>query len=127
VNATHIIGIALLFGAVATLDLRLLGAFRGQQLAELGPPLQRVAAAGLLLAALTGALLFTTRPTAYAGNPAFLLKLGLVGLGAANALLLHRRGLWRRALASGEAPLALKAAALVSLLSWIAAVLAGRM
>ncbi|HEV7268314.1 MAG TPA: DUF2214 domain-containing protein [Falsiroseomonas sp.] len=126
VNAAHILGIALLFGAIATLDLRLLGAFRGHALGQLGPPLQRVAAAGLAVAAVTGALLFTTRPLAYAENPAFLLKLGLVALGVVNAALLHRGGLWRRALAAGEAPAALKAAALLSLLAWIAAVLAGR-
>ena len=49
VNAAHILAIGLLFGAIATLDLRLLGAFRGTSLAQLGPPLERVAGTGLSL------------------------------------------------------------------------------
>ena len=48
VNAAHIASVGLLLGAVVTLDLRLLGAFRSHPLAHLAPPLGRVAAAGLL-------------------------------------------------------------------------------
>lgn len=125
-NAAHILSIGLLWGAVATLDLRLLGAFATHPLAHLGPPLRRMAMAGLGAAVLTGALLFAVRPLAYAENPAFLAKLGLVVLGVGNALLLGRGRAWRAALAGAPVPLPLRAAALVSLLAWLAAVLAGR-
>lgn len=126
VNAAHILGLGLLIGAAATLDLRLLGAFGRHEIAALGPPLRRVAAAGLALAALTGLLLFSTRPHAYAENPAFLAKLALVGFGLANAGAIHLGGAWRRALASGAASPGLRAGAALSLLCWAGALLAGR-
>ncbi|WP_270938977.1 DUF2214 domain-containing protein [Falsiroseomonas oryzae] len=126
VNAGHILGLALLVGAIATLDLRLLGLFGRHPLAHLGPPLRRVAAAGLVLAVATGVPLFSVRPVAYAANPAFLLKLGLVGLGIANAAVLHRSPRWRAAIAGAPVSAGLRAAALLSLLVWVAAIGAGR-
>jgi hypothetical protein len=126
VNAAHILGLALLIGAIATLDLRVLGAFARQELAVLGPPLRRVAGAGLALAAATGFLLFSTRPLAYAENPAFLAKLGLVGVALLNIGLLHASGAWRRTAASGTPSAAVRVSAGVSLLCWVGAVLAGR-
>lgn len=126
VNAAHILGIGLLIGSIASLDLRLLGAFRTVPLAQVGPMLSRVAGFGLLLAVVTGALLFSTRPGAYAGNPAFLAKLGLVALGVANAAALRLGRGWPAVLAGAPVPPGLRAAALLSLLVWIAAILAGR-
>jgi hypothetical protein len=126
VNAAHIIGIGLLLGAIATLDLRLLGAFRRVPLPLLAPPLVRVAAAGLLLALASGFLLFSVRPQAYLDNPAFLAKLGLVALGLANVALLRLAPGWRRALAGGAPGAAPRLAAGLSLLAWIGAILAGR-
>jgi hypothetical protein len=126
VNAAHILGIGLLFGAIATLDLRLLGAFRAAPLALFGPPLWRVAATGLALAAATGFWLFTTRPAAYLENPAFLAKLGLIFAGLLNLAVLHRRAAWGRALAGGAVPASVRAAALASLLAWAGTVVAGR-
>jgi hypothetical protein len=126
VNAAHILCFGLLVGAIATLDLRLLGLFRRHSLAHLGPPLRRVAAVGLGLAALTGLLLFSTRPVAYVENPAFLVKLGLIGLGLVNVALLHRNRHWRRAVEGGAVEPSVRAAALVSLLVWAGVVVAGR-
>lgn len=126
VNAAHILSVGLVIGAIVTLDLRLLGLFRESALGQIGPPLVRVAAAGIVLAAVTGMLLFSVRPAAYAQNPAFLVKLALVGLGVANAALAHATPRWRHALASGEVHGRLKLGASVSLVLWMAAVGAGR-
>ena len=126
VNAAHIISFGLLLGAVVTLDLKLLGAFRAHPLAHLGPPLWRVAAAGLALAAVTGLLLFSTRAPAYAENPAFLLKLGLIGLGLVNVAGLRLNRHWRLALEGGRPHPSIRLGALLSLLAWLGAVLAGR-
>ncbi|WP_426956300.1 DUF2214 domain-containing protein [Muricoccus radiodurans] len=126
VNASHILGIGLLVGAIATLDARVLGAFRRAPLAVLGPPLVRVAATGLAAAIGTGLLLFSVRPAEYAANPAFLTKLGLVALGLVNVLMLRIGGGWRRALDGGSVEAAVRAAAAASLILWVAAVLAGR-
>lgn len=126
VNAAHIMAIGLLFGAIVTLDLRLLGLFRRQGLSALARPLQLMAATGLALAALTGFLLFSVRPSAYAENPAFLAKLGLIALALLNLLALRGNRHWRLALADGAVHGSVRAAAAVSLLSWVAVVLAGR-
>nr|WP_194433717.1 DUF2214 domain-containing protein [Pseudoroseomonas ludipueritiae] len=126
VNAAHILGIGLLLGSIATLDLRMLGLFRAAPMAVLAPPLWRMAGCGLGLAAATGFLLFSTRPGAYLDNPAFLLKLGLLALGLLNILALHLNPAWKRALAGGEAGAALRLPALLSLLAWVGAVLSGR-
>ena len=80
-NAAHIFSIGLVVGSIATLDLRVLGLFRGVPLGALASPLSRIAAAGLLLAVTTGFFLFSVRPLTYAQNPAFLTKISLVALG----------------------------------------------
>lgn len=126
VNAAHILAIGLLLGAIVTLDLRLLGAFRGVPLPHLAAPLTRVAGWGLAAALATGVLLFSVSPGAYLGNLAFQIKLALVLAGTLNALALHRGAPWRRALAEGSTGAALRVAALLSLLLWTLAVLAGR-
>ena len=126
VNAAHILAIGLLIGAIVTLDLRLLGAFAAYPVAHLAPPLRRVAAWGLALAAATGFLLFSTRPLAFVDNPAFLSKLGLIGFGLLNIFCLSRNPHWRAAMAGGAVHGAVRASALLSLLAWVAAVVAGR-
>jgi len=125
-NAAHIFSIGLVVGSIVTLDLRLLGLFRGVPLEGIAVPLTRVAAAGLLLAIMTGFVLFSVRPVAYAQNPAFLAKVALVALGAGNVLLLHMGRAWTEAMAGGEIADSVRAAALRSILIWMAAVLAGR-
>nr|WP_246603026.1 DUF2214 domain-containing protein [Falsiroseomonas tokyonensis] len=126
VNAAHVLGLGLLVGAIATLDLRLLGAFRAAPVAVLAPPLVRVAGVGLGLAALTGLALFSTRPGTYLENPAFLAKLALLALAVLNLALLHAGRPWRAALAGGAVAGRLRVAAAVSLAAWLGALLAGR-
>lgn len=125
-NAAHILGIGLLIGTIALLDLRLLGAFRRQPLAILGPPLARMAAIGTFLALLTGFCLFTVRPDAYLANPAFLTKLALIACGIANALALRRTEGWRRVIADGPITPAVRLGAALSLAFWTSAIIAGR-
>ena len=125
-NAAHILSIGLIVGSIATLDLRVLGLFRTFPLGVLAPPLSRVAAAGVLLAATTGFLLLSTRPLAYAANPAFLIKISLVALGILNALVLRANSNWRLALSGGEILTSVRLHAIFSLVIWAGAVLAGR-
>ena len=60
-NTAHVLGIALLVGAILPLDLRLLGVWRSVPHQDLARVLVPVAAAGLALAATAGILLFATR------------------------------------------------------------------
>lgn len=127
VNAAHILALAALFGSIMALDLRLLGLFRAVPVAPLARVLPRVSAAGLALAIPTGLALFSVQPFDYLAHPVFPVKLALVALGAANALLLHRAVGWRRVLAGGVVPGRARAAAALSLAAWSGAILAGRL
>lgn len=125
-NAAHIFSIGLLIGAIVILDLRLLGLFGACALSELGPPLSRVAVTGLVLAVLSGFLLFTVQPLTYIRNTAFLIKLCLLVLGVINGLLLRLLPHWRSALAGGEVGVMVKLSALFSLLVWVSVLVSGR-
>ncbi|WP_245904634.1 hypothetical protein [Billgrantia lactosivorans] len=121
VNALHVLGVSLLLGAIVSLDLRLLGWRRQLPLQTLARLLQPVAIGGLVLAMAAGTLLFLADPTGYAGMTLFRLKLGLIGLAVANALLLNLGpGL------AAATPRRLRLAGLLSLLLWPATLLAGR-
>jgi uncharacterized membrane protein SirB2 len=123
VNTAHIIGIALLFGAIVPLDLRLIG-WRSQDepVDRLSRILLPVAIAGLLIAVPAGLLLFATDARAYAAAPLFHAKMILIALAIANALALRRFD-W-----SGSEPnrrVAFSGAA--SILLWLGAITCGRL
>jgi hypothetical protein len=87
VNALHVLGVALLVGSVAPMDLRLVGLWRRElPVATVLRLLRPVAAAGAGLAVTTGALLFAVQARDYVALPAFWLKMALVALGLAHAL-----------------------------------------
>jgi len=130
VNAGHIVGIALLVGAIVPLDLRLLGAWRAEPLGPLWRVLSRTAAAGVLVAVVFGFMLFGTRATEYAASGYFLAKLGCVGLGVLNALALHvavspaKSAFEKRC----TAPIrGLQIGASISLVAWLTALVLGRL
>ncbi|MEQ8934480.1 MAG: hypothetical protein RIE56_01650 [Amphiplicatus sp.] len=122
VNASHIFGIALLFGAVTPLNLRLLGVWKNVPRAALARVLVPVAGAGLVLAIVAGVLLFSIRAREYADIRFFQIKLVLVAIGTLSALLAHAR-LGAALQKSG----ALRAHAIVSLMCWTGAILCGRL
>lgn len=126
VNAAHILALATLFGAILALDLRLLGLFRAVPVQPLARVLPRVSAAGLALALPTGFALFSVQPFDYLANPVFPVKLGLIALAGANALLLHRTMAWRAMVTGGPVTPRLRGAAFLSLLGWSSAIVAGR-
>jgi len=127
VNALHIIGLALLFGAIAALDLKLLGAFPRAPLGPLTSVLVPVSATGLVIAVAAGLLLFSVRAMDYAANPAFLTKIALVALGTTNALLLRRGRAWHDALDGFHVPSRIRLSAALSLATWSAAIVCGRL
>ncbi|EKV30056.1 putative membrane protein [Caenispirillum salinarum AK4] len=121
VNAGHVLGLALLVGAVVPLDLKLLGLWPAVARRDVERLLAPVAAVGLATAIVTGLLLFSVQARDYASLGLFQAKMALVVLGAANALAalaLRRRG--------GGRPGLEKLLAAVSLLCWPTALAAGR-
>lgn len=123
VNTLHIVGIALLFGAIVPLDLRLAG-WRSEDasLAALAKLLLPVAKAGFALAALTGPLLFAADARNYAASPLFRAKLAVIAAALFNASLLRRVD-WSAPRLSNRRFVAAGAA---SLLLWLLAIGLGR-
>lgn len=129
VNAGHILGIALVFGAIAPLDLRLIGAWREIPLGSLSRVLVPVAATGLGLAATAGSLLFITKATEYAASGFFQAKMLVLALGVTNAVAFHALG--RRhdgAGAHAGAPVPLqRLQGATSLTVWMSVIVLGRL
>ena len=128
-NVGHILALMLFVSAVAVMDARLLGAFAAAPPATVVRPARRLAAAGLLLLAGTGFVLFTAEATHVATNPVFQLKAALIVLGIGNALLAGR--LLREALdeTPAFAPLPTQAwlCAVLSLSIWVTVAACGRL
>lgn len=121
VNATHILGIAVLLGAILPLDLRLFGFFRKFPAEVLVPFLVRCAAVGLVLALLTGVWLFSVKPDEYLANVAFRWKLALLALAVTNVAFQH----WgARGLLHLSPAVRLRAG--LSLCLWVSVLVAGR-
>lgn len=122
VSAAHILALALLAGAILSLDLRLAGLWRGVPLAPLDRVLAPVAAAGLSLAVASGVLLFITRAVEYADLPLFVVKLALIAAGTVHAAAVRLRG----ALPNRDAA-ALRRIGLTSAAIWLSVLVCGRM
>ena len=130
INLVHILGVATLFGSILLLDLKLLGLFRRAPLAIISVPTTRLAAAGFILAALSGLCLLSTNGSEYSSNPFLRIKFGAIAVGLANVLVVHRSRAWREQAhdtfsSSQTRQLALSGG--VSLLAWTTALTAGRM
>ena len=124
VNALHIAAIGGLFTSVLLMDFSVLGAIRSVPREKLLTLLRRVALGAFVVAALTGLALFSIQATDYARNPAFLMKLGLIGLAALNFLaffILTRRS------PNGETSTASRFCAIASILLWSGVLLCGRL
>lgn len=124
VNTTHVLGIALLVGAIVPLDLRLLGFWRPVARAQLARVLVPAAACGLLIAVSAGLLLFSVKAREYAAHELMLFKLALIATGASAAIVLHARHGFLMETAS-ERRLAVHGA--LSMTCWIGALVCGRL
>lgn len=119
--AAHTVGLALLVGLTAALDLRLLGVAPDIPAAAFARflPVMRF---GLWLNVVTGFALLLAYPTKALTNPVFFLKLGLIGGG-----LLILRATLRRVREGTTSSDSTKLLAAVSLVVWAAAIAAGRL
>ncbi len=130
VNAGHILGVALLVGAIVPLDMRLLGVWPSMPLSPLWRVLTRTAGAGLALVVICGVLLFITRATDYVHSRLFLTKMVFVGTGLANVLVLRWAmpdDLLLKQPAPNNVSGSVRFAACISLVAWLAALVLGRL
>ncbi len=126
-NVLHVFGVVLLVGSMILLDLRLLGRGRSLPAVVVARTLTPVAVTGFALLVISGVALFSADARPLWSNSVFQVKLVLIALGIANALVF--RALWNRRLAEWDAaaPGPGRAQALLSLLLWIGAMCSGRL
>ena len=129
VNAAHVLCIALVFGTVLVVDLRMLGLFdRHRAVSRVAHEMLRLTWIAFAGAALSGAMYFAANATTYWFNTAFrfkMLAILLAGLNMAVFQLLTWRGLagWDRGLPT---PRAVRLAGVVSILLWTSVIVLGR-
>ncbi len=129
VNAAHVLCIAMVFGSILVVDLRLLGlADRQRAVTRVSAEMLRLTWVAFAGALFTGALYFAANATTYWFNTAFRFKLLAILLAGVNMLVfqLHTfRGVaaWDRNL---PPPRAARLAGALSLLLWTTVVVLGR-
>ena len=128
-EALHIIGIGLLFGSIAIVDLRLIGLGRRVPVSALADLAVPWSLGGFVLAATTGLLMFTAHAAEFITLPVFILKMSLILAGGVNAAILHTSVLrdtrpWDT---GASTPLGAKVAGGVSIALWIGVVACGRL
>jgi len=129
VETVHITGIALLFGSIAVLDLRLLGLSKAIPVRKLSLHVLPWTAAAFLLIVPSGLAMFTAHASEFIDNPVFAVKMCLIMAAGVNAAVFHA-GVFRGAHAwdvDAPSPPAARLAAGVSLLFWMSVIACGRL
>ena len=122
----HTIGMALVVGIAAAIDLRILGFAPALPLA----PMERflpVLWAGFWVNAITGAVLFAVDATAKATSPDFWIKMVFIALAVINLRLMQKRVLRDPNLDTGPLSIQAKVLAGTSLFLWMGAIATGRL
>lgn len=126
VMSLHLLSLALAFGTSLILDLRLVGiGLRASPAADIARYLQPYLLAALSIALLSGLWLFTADVLKFWSNPVFKTKLVLLII-----ITVAQTWLLRRAKNGGAAAVAVAAArpvAALTVLTWLAAIIAGRL
>jgi hypothetical protein len=124
----HFIGLTLLIGSIALIDLRILGIGKGIRIADLHR-LVVFTVAGFAINVLTGSLFIIGQPDQYFLNRAFHFKLVFLTVAGLNVVAFYST-VFRHLQQLGphdEAPAAARCMAAVSLLCWIGVICAGRL
>ena len=121
-NMAHVLGAALLLGAIVTFDIHVLRRAEGTRI--LARAVIPIAAFGLVVQAASGLVLLSADAMPVVVNPAFQFKMAMLALGLLNVALFR----WRFGSAlKKDAPLdGAYGLAAVSLASWTLVLLAGR-
>lgn len=128
-ETAHIAGLALLFGSIAIVDLRLLGLGRRVPVAPLVAFAVPWSLAGFVVAAASGSLMLVAHVDEFFAQPLFWLKMTLIVIAAVNAATL-RIGAVRRDAPFAADPLPnarWRLAAATSLVLWLGIIACGRM
>lgn len=133
VETVHIVGIGLLFGSIAILDLRLLGFSKSISVRRLASHVLPWTAAAFLLIVPSGLMMFTAHASDFVSSPVFVVKVCLIMAAGLNAALFHTAvfpsvDVWdSEEMRKLGAPPSARACAAASLLIWISVIACGRL
>jgi len=133
VEIVHIVGIGLLFGSIAILDLRLLGVSRGIAVKALARHVLPWTAAAFLLIVPSGLMMFTAHASDFISSPVFVVKICLIMGAGLNAALFHAIvypsvEVWdSEEMRKLGPPPSARVSAAVSLAIWISVIACGRL
>jgi hypothetical protein len=133
VEIVHIVGIALLFGSIAVMDLRLLGVSRSIPVRTLARHVLPWSAGSFLLIIPSGLLMFTAHATEFIDSEVFVIKMLLIMAGGVNAALFHTitfrtADVWdSEEMRKLPPPPSARAAGALSLVIWISVIACGRL
>jgi hypothetical protein len=119
-EVVHIVGIGLLIGNLLLLELRVFGYGAALPIEALARLSLGIALVGFVLAAVSGLLMFATRPLELIANRTFVIKMTLLMCAAGNAAWFHSRGSLTRFDATARAQM------LFSSIIWLAVIACGR-
>ena len=133
VEIVHIAGIALLFGSIAVLDLRLLGFSRTISVKRLASHVLPWTAGSFALIVPSGLAMFTAHASEFIQSEVFVLKMGLIMAAGLNAALFHSlvyrtADVWdAEEMRNLPPPPSARVFAGVSLALWVAVIACGRL
>jgi hypothetical protein len=119
-EVVHIVGIALLVGNLALLELRVWGAGAVLPVQALARLALTLSLSGFALVATSGLLMFASQPQELLANRAFVIKLSLVILAGCNAAWFHARDGLKKLDTTARLQ------TMLSLLLWLAVIICGR-
>jgi hypothetical protein len=128
-ESAHVLALALVFGTIAVIDLRLLGlASRARSFQRMASEILKWTWGAFAVSTVTGALMFVTNATVYFHNTPFRVKMLLLVLAGLNMLVFELTAgrtvrEWDQA---PSAPPIARVVATLSLVLWIAVIFAGR-
>lgn len=121
VRAVHILSMALFFGGIGLLDLRLMGWLRAVSLKPFADRVLSWLYLTFAVTTVTGVALFFYNPL-HAGSRAYWTpKLIAIALGLANAALFNRTAYYAAIASEGRMPMSARTAGTLSLIFWSAA------
>ncbi|HKA78784.1 MAG TPA: DUF6644 family protein [Xanthobacteraceae bacterium] len=127
-NVGHIVALVCFAGAIAVMDLRLVGAFAATVPALVIARARRVVIAALCVLAVTGFMLFAAEASHVVLNPVFQLKMALVAVGLVNVAIYEwgAQGAVYALPAGAAMPRRARIAGFISLGLWLAVAACGR-
>ncbi len=129
-EGTHLLTLMLFFGTIALVDTRLLGwTFRKTPISVLSEKLLPLTVTAMIIAMITGPMLFFAKPQDYYHNFWFRLKMVLLVVAIANVYIFHKvvqknQAEWDTA---ETPPLKARLSGALSLLSWVLVMSCGRL